>query len=361
MARLAPKLPKRERDPKMPDSDQAVNGSTEGRLEPLRQALARRVQGRSRWLRVAGVVAVAVVVAGLPLVLDSYFMLLLNLALVYVIVGLGMVILLGWSGQFAFISVAFMAIGAYSGGRLASVTDLPVEMSLLVATLAGATIGLILGAAAVRLRRYYLAIVTIAFMEMVNLAIQEGGAITRGVQGFRVNPPRLFLAGNLELATEVSRYYVGVVLALATFLLAIWLRRTRLARGWASLREDESLAQSFGVNTYRSKLIAFTLCSAIFSYAGAWYTFVNIQIYPESFNFGELIFHFLIVIIAGTISAGGAVVAAVVLAVAREYLRGFVGISEILFGGALLLAVLFVRGGLYGLASRLLNIRERWL
>lgn len=313
------------------------------------------------WTRRLALLGAAAVAIALPWLLDSYFMLLVNLALVYAMIGIGMVILLGWSGQFAFISVAFMAIGSFTGGRLASVAPVPVEVALLVGMLAGALVGLILGAAAVRLRQYYLAIVTIAFMEMVNLAIQQGGEITRGVRGFRVNPPRLLLGGNLELANEGSRYFVGLALAVLTYLLAVWLRRTRLARGWAALREDETLARSFGVSTYRSKLIAFTICSAIFGYAGVWYTFVNVQVYPESFGFGELIFHFLIVIIAGVLSPAGAVISAVVLAVTREYLRGFVGVSEILFGGGLLLAVLFIRGGIAGLVQRVTGIRERWL
>ena len=300
--------------------------------------------------------------ASVPTVIGEYRMLLANLMLVNVVVVLGLVVLLGWSGQFAFTSAAFMGVGAYSGARAASLaTELPLEAALLLGVAAGTVVGVIFGLIAVRVRRYYLAIVTIAFMYLLQLLARQGGETTGGVDGFLVLPPKVAIAGGNILASSRDQYYVGLTLALAVLFGVLWLRRTPLARGWVTLKSDDQLAQSMGVNVYASRLAAFVIASAIFALAGTWSTFVTQFVNPESFGFTVLMAHFIFLVVGGVTSPFWSAVAAAGLTAVSEYVRSFTGVSDVVYGVILLLSVLLMRNGIYGLFHDVTKIRERWV
>ncbi len=314
-----------------------------------------------RGIHPLGVAILAIVVLA-PLGLDGYSVYLLDLAAVYVMVAIGFTIVLGWAGQMAFISVAFFGLGAYTGGRAASVWNLPVEVALAVGILAGLLVGLGFGALAVRLRRYYLSIVTMAFMFALDYLYRNLGDLTGGVRGFPVPTPQLLLLGNQKVASPYLQYYVGFVLVVLTYLFAVRLRKSSLGRGWQVVRADEKVAQAIGVNVYRSKLAAFAISAALLSEAGVWFAFTTGRVFPESFGMNELLFHFVIMVLGGLGSLNGAAAGAVLLVVAREYLRSFTGLSEILFGLVLLVSILTMQSGVYGtLAARFRSLREAFV
>lgn len=305
---------------------------------------------------------VLVAALALPLFLDNYYLLLANIALVYAVIGIGLTVLLGWTGQFAFTSAAFFGFGAYTGARLGAVLDLPIEVAIVVGVFAAGVASLAFGAAAVRLRGYYLSIVTIAFMFLLDYAYRNLPEVTGGVRGFEVPVPYSGLIGGLELASQPAKFYFGVALLVVVFAAATLLRASSIGRAWQSLRVNPAAAAALGIDVYRNRLLAFVVGAAIFAAAGVWFAYVNGRVFPESYNLSELIFHFLIVVIGGMGSLRGAVIAAVLLVVARELLRGFVGLSEISFGLVLLLSVLFLRHGLYGsIAKRWHALREPYL
>jgi branched-chain amino acid transport system permease protein len=335
----------------------------EVRIDPAPSGTTARL---AHWLPdrlSAGIFAVALAAAVMaPLFLDNYLTLLANLALVYAIIGIGLTVVLGWTGQFAFISTGFFGLGAYTGGRIGALLDLPIELALLVGLVAGLALGVLFGAAAVRLRGYYLSIVTIAFLFLLDFLYRNLPDLTGGVRGFVVPTPYVAALGGLELATSNSRFYFGLLLLVAVFAIAAVLRRTAIGRAWQALRANPQAAAALGVDVYRYRLLAFAVSAGIFAVAGVWFAYVNGRVFPETYTLGELIFHFLIVVIGGMGSLRGAVVAAVALVVVREYLRGFVGFSEIFFGGSLLIAVLFFRSGIYGtIANRWRRLREDYL
>jgi branched-chain amino acid transport system permease protein len=311
-------------------------------------------------LRFAPLLAVPALLL-VPSFVGDYRMLLANLMLVNIITVLGLVVLLGWSGQFAFTSAAFMGVGAYSGARYATLHEgLPLEGALLLGLLTGTVIGTLFGLLAVRVRRYYLAIVTIAFMYLVQLWAREAEDYTGGVDGFLATQPGVATLGGRTLTSATEQYYVGLVLTGLVLLFVLWLRRTPLARGWVTLKTDDRYAKAVGVDVYRSRLAAFVIASAIFSLAGTWFTFVTQFVYPETFGFGIMMTHFIFLVVGGVTSPIGAAIAAAVLTVVSEEVRSFIGVSEIIYGIILLASVLLMRNGLYGVFHAVTKLKERW-
>ncbi len=287
-----------------------------------------------------------------PAFLDGYSIFLANLALAYVPIAIGLTIILGWTGQFAFTSAAFFGFGAYTGALLGATFNLPVELAIGIGVASCLVLGGALAALTIRLSGYYLSIVTIAFTYFLQFVYENLPAVTRGVAGFAVPAPYLALLGGRTLGSDYERYYVGLALAVVGFAFASWLRTTRLGRAWQALRQSEASAAALGIDVRRAKVAAQAIGAACFGAAGVWFAYLNGQVYPQSFDLHELIFHFLIVVVGGLGSLRGGAIAAVVLVVAAEFFRELTGLAEIGFGLALLLSVLFFRGGLYGTLVR---------
>ncbi len=303
--------------------------------------------------------AIALATALGPLVLNGYYVYLLTIVFAYVILAAGFNVVLGWSGQLAFMSAAFFGFGAWVSGRATTAYGVPAEVALLLGTVGAAILGLMFGALAVRLARYYLAIVTLALMYVLDYSYRNFAELMGGVSGFRVRDPQFALLGGAPASSDTDRYYVGLVLAIIAYLAVRWLRTTPTARGWRVIRRDERVAAALGVNVYLSRLSAFVVASAFLGLAGAWFVFLNTRFLPDAFGMQELLFDFLILVVGGLGSLNGAVVGAVLLVMAREYLRTFPGLSEILFGGVLLAVALFVPAGLFGtVAARFRSMRE---
>lgn len=326
------------------------------------QSSMPEVDARGRLAKAAKYVVVLLILISLPTWVTDYYMLLSNMMLINATAVLGLVVLLGWSGQFSFSSATFVGIGAYSGGRLASLFEnLPLEAALLIGTLAGAVVGLLFGLLAVRVRRYYMAIVTIAFMYLCELLERQGGQITGGVDGFLVPESSARLLGFVSLDSHRSQYIVSLAILALVFILTRFVQRTAIARGWIALKVDDRFAQALGVNVYVSRLLAFTFASAIFALVGAWSTIVTQYASPEQFGFDMLISHFIFFVVGGAVSLYWSALAALILTLATESIRGILGLSELIFGGVLLASVLLMRDGLYGIYRKWTGDREDWV
>lgn len=306
------------------------------------------------------VTALVVVAAVVPQGLNDYTLFLASTVFTYAMIAMGLNLVLGWTGQFAFIDVAFFGIGSYVGARIGAVLELPLELALVIGVAAGALVGLAFGTLVSRLRRYYLSIVTIAFMFVLVYVYENATSLTGGLAGFRVPDPQLLVLGGLEISGDYGLYYIGLVLLVATYAFVTWLGRTPLARGWRTLRMSEDVAASLGVDVYRSKVLALTIAGGILGLAGAWFPYLTGSAFPSSYMFPQLLFDFLVVVVGGLGSMRGAVIAAIVLGLVNEELRGLIGVSEIAFGVVLLACVMFLPRGVYGeLAGRVPRLREK--
>ncbi|ACL56736.1 high-affinity branched-chain amino acid ABC transporter permease LivM [Methylobacterium nodulans] len=269
------------------------------------------------------------------------------LILTYVMLGWGLNIVVGLAGLLDLGYVAFYAVGAYTYALLSTTFDLSFWICLPLAGLFAACWGMILGFPVLRLRGDYLAIVTLAFGEIIRLVLINWSDLSGGAAGVS-SIPRVTFFGVPFTADEdgfaarfgitfdpmhrvVFLYYLILTLALVTNLVTLRLRRLPLGRAWEALREDEIACRSLGINTTNTKLTAFALGAMFGGIAGSFFAVRQGFVSPESFNFLESAIILAIVVLGGMGSQIGVAIAAVAMVGGPELLRNL-GFLRAVFG-----------------------------
>ena len=197
-----------------------------------------------------------------PLVLDNYLLAVLWQAGIYVLLALGLTIIVGYAGLFQLGQAAFYAIGAYTVAILNIYLDVPIILGMPVAILVAGVLGYLVSRPILHLRGDYLAIVTIAFGEIVRmLLVNNVFGITGGANGLS-GIDNLSIFG-FTFNTITENYYLVLFFVVITIFGVRRLEDSRLGRAWTYVREDELAAEAMGVNTVHVKAIAFVLGSAI--------------------------------------------------------------------------------------------------
>ena len=269
------------------------------------------------------------------------------LILTYVMLGWGLNIVVGLAGLLDLGYVAFYAVGAYTYALLATTFGLSFWLCLPLAGLAAALWGMLLGFPVLRLRGDYLAIVTLAFGEIIRLVLINWVDLTGGSAGISSIPRATFFgipftagpngfAATFGLSFDamhrnVFLYYLILALALITNGVTLRLRRLPIGRAWEALREDEIACRSLGINTTTTKLTAFALGAMFGGFAGSFFAVRQGFISPESFNFLESAIILAIVVLGGMGSQVGVAVAAIAMVGGPELLRNL-GFLKAVFG-----------------------------
>jgi branched-chain amino acid transport system permease protein len=257
--------------------------------------------------------------------------------LIYVMLGWGLNIVVGLAGLLDLGYVAFYAVGAYSYALLAKTFGLSFWIVLPLAGVLSSFWGILLGFPVLRLRGDYLAIVTLAFGEIIRLILINWVALTNGYAGI-ISIPRPTFFGLPFTASDngfaahfglefsplhrlVFLYYLILALALLTCFVTIRLRRLPIGRAWEALREDEIACRSLGINTTNTKLTAFAMGAMFAGFAGSFFAAREAFISPESFTFIESATILSIVVLGGMGSQIGVVIAAIVMIGGTEALR----------------------------------------
>jgi branched-chain amino acid transport system permease protein len=301
------------------------------------------------------VLVVAIVVAlVLPLPLSPYFRQILNIALIWGMVVLGLNFALGYAGQLSLAQAAFWGIGAYTSALLTVSLKVPVAIGFIGAILAAAIAGLLLGIPTLKLRGHYLAMATIGFGIIVQLVLIHWRSVTRGTDGVP-GIPGLGI-GPIALVREEQRYYLLLIVFAILAWLAYRIRHSRLGRAFLAVRENELAGETLGVDTTRYKILAFVLAAAYAGAAGSLYAHVSQFISPDSFSFEQSVQFLAMLVIGGSGSIAGAVVGAGLLTFAPELLK-FVsflppGAYLALYGAAIMLTMVFLPAGLISLLDR---------
>ena len=285
---------------------------------------------------------------------NAYHLDVLTTAWLYALLALGLNLIVGFVGLLNLGYAAFFAIGAYTYALANLHAGVPFWLGLPLAAVVAGAAGVLLGLPAIRARGDYLAIVTLGFGEIVRLVVTNLERWTGGPNGLMgIANPTL---GRYDFGVASAPYYW---LTLALVGLVIWvsqrLRRSRIGRAWAAIREDELAAQCMGIDTLRLKLLAHGCGAAVAGLAGCVFAAKQGAITPDSFDFVVSVTVLAMVILGGLGNPLGAVVGAVVLTVAPELLREFAAYRMLLFG-ATLLVIMRVRPqgllGTYGAPAR---------
>lgn len=316
----------------------------------------------SRWIAVI-LIAAAVI---FPFIGSRGAVDLATLVLIYVMLGLGLNIVVGFAGLLDLGYVGFYAVGAYSYALLSHYLGLSFWVCLPIAGLLAATFGFVLGFPVLRLRGDYLAIVTLGFGEIIRLLLRNMTEFTGGPNGIGdIEKPTFFgltlerrAAEGLQTFHEyfglaynpshkvIFLYLIALMLGLAALFVINRLLRMPIGRAWEALREDEIACRALGLNPTVIKLSAFTLGASFAGFAGSFFAARQGLVTPESFTFIESAIILAIVVLGGMGSQLGIILAATVMILLPELARDFNEYRMLMFGGLMVLMMLWRPQGL---------------
>ncbi|MBN1661453.1 MAG: leucine/isoleucine/valine transporter permease subunit [Anaerolineae bacterium] len=307
-------------------------------------------------------IAIVALVLGLPL-LGTYPAEVLDNVGLYVLMGLGLNIVVGFAGLLDLGYVAFFAIGAYTVGVLTSpeIAWTGIQMSfwtaLPIAVLFATLAGVILGIPVLGMRGDYLAIVTLGFGEIIRTVATSDWLkpYIGGSNGITLIPKApIGPLGSLD--TPGTLYYLILAGVLVVLFVSTRVKDSRLGRAWMAMREDEDVAEAMGINLVRTKLLAFATGAAFSGLAGAIFASKLTSIYPHSFHLLVSINVLCVIIVGGIGSIPGVVVGAFALVGLPEILREFSEYRMLMYGAALVLMMLARPEGLLPEARRKLEM-----
>jgi branched-chain amino acid transport system permease protein len=323
-----------------------------------------------------------------------------DMALLYIMLALGLNIVVGFAGLLDLGYIAFFAVGAYVTGLLASpqfalllesvVNEYPrlgewlvalmgpeiresgIHLSLWViiplAAITAGFFGALLGAPTLKLRGDYLAIVTLGFGEIVRIFMNNLNApinFTNGSQGINlIDPIRIFgvslsgeagsgatvVIGGYSMPSVNAHYFLFLAICIAIVFITSRLQHSRLGRAWVAIREDEIAAKAMGINTRNVKLLAFSMGATFGGVAGALFASFEGFVSPESFSLAESIAVLAMVVLGGIGHIPGVILGGLLLASFPHILRYVVEPLQMALFGVVVLEAEVARLALYGLA-----------
>ncbi len=305
-----------------------------------------------------------VALAAAPWVVPEYWLSQLTFILIYGIVGLGLMLLAGFTGLFSLGHAAFLGVGAYTEAVLAA-RGWPFPLSMVCAMALSAVVGVVVGLPALRVKGIYLGIATLAFGFIVEEVLARWESVTGGNAGLAVKGVGAF---GWSLASAEAFYLLCLVLAVLSTLAVLNLLRSPTGRAFVAIRDSEISAQSMGIHLARYKSLSFAISAALAGLGGALYAHKISFLSPDQFNILQSIDLLLLVVIGGLGSVHGAFLGAIFLiampqliALAKDFLPDAIGqaagLQGLVYGAVLIAFVLFEPMGLYG---RWLKVRT-WL
>jgi len=285
-----------------------------------------------------------------PLVAPKYFVFLATLVAVNAVVAIGLNLLSGYTNQLSFGHAGFLAVGAYVAALLTlRYPALPVPLTLLLAGLATALVGLALGIPCLRLEGLYLAMATLAFGFVVTEAIMNLDWLTRGNDGLRVPAGRV---GPWALDTDAARWYLALGVTAVMVAAALNIAATRTGRAFLAIRTSEIAAKASGINVAAYKAIAFALSAFYTGVAGGLFAFVVGFLSPDAFDVFLSVDFLVMIILGGLGSVPGSIAGAAIVTVLNDSLAGFQNYRPLIFGAIMIACMLFMPGGLAAMARR---------
>jgi branched-chain amino acid transport system permease protein len=308
----------------------------------------------------------------LPLLVGAVISEVLGTVMVFLLLGLGLNIVVGYAGLLDLGYVAFFAFGAYALGLLSGATlnttagaaapafsaNLNFYIAIIVVAILAAGLGLLIGAPVLRLRGDYLAIVTLGLGEIVSILTQSRwlAPIVGGPQGMR-GITDAEIAGYSFRAPQ-HFYYLALAFVILAIFVSWRLASSRVGRAWNAMREDEQVADAMGISTTRYKLLAFAMGGAVGSLGGALFAVKIGSLTPASFEILVSITALAVVILGGLGSIPGVVVGALVLIGLPGLLREFEEYRLLIYGGVLVAIMVLRPQGLVPNVRRMRELQE---
>jgi branched-chain amino acid transport system permease protein len=288
-------------------------------------------------------IVVLMVLALVPMAVSSPYTLgIVIVSMYFAMLALGWNLLAGFTGQFSLAPAAFAMLGAYATALLDYHLQWPLAAGIPAAIVATAALGWLLGRVVLRLKGPYLALTTLSFGEIARVVIGNSIGFTRGDLG--LNVPAL-------VQSRAGYYYIFLGTLAAVLALLFALMRGRAGRFWLAIRDDETGAESRGINVVRYKTLAFALSCAICGFAGSLYGTFSQLVSPELGLLLQTGIVIAMVVIGGIGTLTGPLVGALLVYLASEWMREFGNVQMIVFAALVIVFARFFRTGLWGLIS----------
>lgn len=330
--------------------------------EDLKSGYGDLSGGSQRGIKIGAFIILAVVLFALPHILGLFLSEVLTIVGLYVLLGLGLNIVVGYAGMLDLGYVAFFAIGSYVTAILTSPElgffSLTFWQALPFAVILGIFSGVLLGIPVLKMRGDYLAIATLGFGEIIRILVLSdflrpwlGGAQGAG------KIPKASIMG-YEFITPQQVYYLILAGCILVIFMSLRLKGSRLGRAWMAMREDEDVAQAMGINLVATKLLAFATGAGFSALSGAIFVSKIGSVYPHSFNVVISINIICLIIVGGMGSIPGVIVGAAALVGLPELLREFAEFRMLVYGAALVAMMLLRPEGLWPEVRHKMELHE---
>lgn len=307
-----------------------------------------------------------------PFWANAYFLYVANMIGFAIIGAIGLNLLTGFTGQISLGHSAFLGVGAYTSAILITRLGLSFWVSLPLAGLVSALAGLIIGLPSLRVKGLYLCIATLASQFIFEFIFVHWESMTKGITGIHIPPPRI---GSFQFTTEKDFYWITLFFVILAVGYARNLVRSRMGRAFIAIRDRDLSAEIIGISLFRYKLSSFAISSFYAGIAGAlWMSFLKV-ITPEHFPFILSIQFLAMIIIGGLGSILGSIYGAIFMTIVPEflgYLAGvvkmhapgyaqiFIPFKEVVFGGLIIVFLIFEPHGLAELWNRIKSVFRLW-
>jgi branched-chain amino acid transport system permease protein len=291
----------------------------------------------------------ALAAVAVPLVLPAYGVFMANMLLMYAVLALGLDVLLGLAGQFAFAHVAFFGLGVYVTALLGNRYGLSFPFPLLTGAAFAGVVAVLIAVPALRLRQVYLALTTYAFAAAAQWVFHSWDSVTEGSNGLRIATTNL---AGWRIIDDNDAYPLMLAIALAMLLARLALERSRLGLRMAAVHESEPVALASGIDAKRIKIIAFGVSGVFAGVAGGMLPLFNSYVHPDTFGLETLVVVLTMVVVGGLGSVWGVLAGVLVMGALPEVMRDLQVFREIVYGALLILSVMFMPRGIAGLVRR---------
>jgi branched-chain amino acid transport system permease protein len=307
-----------------------------------------------------------------PLMANAYLLYMANMIGFAVIGAVGLNLLTGFTGQISLGHSAFIGVGAYTSAILITRYGLSFWVSLPLAGLVSALAGMIIGLPSFRVKGLYLCIATLASQFIFEFIFVHWESMTKGITGIHIPPPQI---GSFKFATEKDFYWITLFFTILAVGYARNLVRSRMGRAFVAIRDRDLSAEIIGINLLHYKLSSFAVSSFYAGITGAlWMSFLKV-VTPEHFPFILSIQFLAMVIIGGMGSVLGSIFGAVFMTIVPEFLgyvttvvkmqapgyeQLFIPMKEVIFGGLIIVFLIFEPHGLAEIWNRVKSVFRLW-
>lgn len=324
---------------------------------------------KGKMLRMAIIILLVLL---LPMFASNYYVGLLTLAAIASIGAIGLNILTGFTGQISIGTGAFLGVGGYTAAILTSTVGLNFWFALPLAGVATAVVGGLFGIPSLRLKGLYLAIATLSAQVVILFIISRWTSLTNGTAGMTLSRPSI---GGFSFDSNMSYYYLTVIILMFTTLYATNLIRTRTGRAFLAVRDRDMAAQIMGINLFNYKVMAFAISSFFIGISGALLAHFTMIVSPEFYSFQVSIEYLAMILVGGLGSVFGSILGALFITLLPvgldtmiSVLSGFLpninqilsSFKELVFGLVIILFLIFEPGGLAQIWTNIRTYFRLW-